>query len=96
MNCVYVENGVVTKVAIWGECPSGWIESDAGKGYLHDSDTGEFTAPVNEEEEKTSDEQIAELEASLTARNLRSALLGDEYAIAKVQEVEDAIELLRE
>ena len=41
-------------------------------------------------------EQILELEASITDRNMRGAILGDEYAINKVRTVEGEIALLRE
>tara|TARA_R110000765_G_scaffold163910_3_gene268955 strand:+ start:4623 stop:4919 length:297 start_codon:yes stop_codon:yes gene_type:complete len=41
-------------------------------------------------------EQIAALEASITPRNLRSAALGDQFAIDKIQAVEDEIKALRE
>lgn len=41
-------------------------------------------------------EQISELEQQITARNLRGALLGDEYALSKVQEIESQIVALRE
>ena len=40
-------------------------------------------------------EQIATLEASITPRNLRGAALGDGYAIAQIQSVEDQIQVLR-
>lgn len=41
-------------------------------------------------------EQILELEASITDRNIRGALLGDEYAINRVREIEGEIAVLRE
>ena len=44
----------------------------------------------------TTDEQIAALEASITPRNLRGAALGDQFAIDKIQAVEDEIKALRE
>lgn len=47
------------------------------------------------EEVKTIQEQIAELENSITKRNLRAALLGDEVALAKIQDVENQIAELR-
>lgn len=43
----------------------------------------------------TIDEQIAVLEATVTKRWLRGAALGDTYAIAQIQAVEDEIALLR-
>lgn len=45
--------------------------------------------------EKTSGQLIAELEASLTPRNLRGATLGDDYALKKIKEVDDEIAKLR-
>tara|TARA_B100000768_G_C11199494_1_gene341086 strand:- start:595 stop:861 length:267 start_codon:yes stop_codon:yes gene_type:complete len=46
--------------------------------------------------EPTAAEQIAALEASITHRNLRGAALGDQFAIDKIQAVEDEIDALRE
>ena len=40
-------------------------------------------------------ESIAELETSITSRNLRGAALGDAFSIAKIQSVEDEINALR-
>ena len=40
-------------------------------------------------------EQIQALEQSITARNMRSAIQGDEYALNKINEVETQIEALR-
>ena len=42
------------------------------------------------------DQKIASLEASVTPRNLRGAALGDQFAIDKIQAVEDEIKALRE
>lgn len=47
------------------------------------------------EEVKTIQEQITELEDSITKRNLRCAMLGDEVALAKIQDVENQIAELR-
>tara|TARA_R110000796_G_scaffold214800_1_gene330723 strand:- start:613 stop:825 length:213 start_codon:yes stop_codon:yes gene_type:complete len=41
------------------------------------------------------DEQIAMIEALVTGRWLRMAHLGDAYAIGKLQEIEDQIEVIR-
>ena len=46
--------------------------------------------------EPTIGEQITALEASITPRNLRGAALGDQFAIDKIQAVEDKIKALRE
>lgn len=43
----------------------------------------------------SNEEQIAELEGSITNRNLRGAALGDQYAIDHIQSVEDQISALR-
>lgn len=40
-------------------------------------------------------EQIEALEKTITARNIRSAIQGDEYALDKIAEVEAQIEELR-
>ena len=40
-------------------------------------------------------DHIEELESSITPRNLRMAALGDEFAINKLQSVEDVIQKLR-
>ena len=46
--------------------------------------------------EPTPQEQIQSLEAQITARNIRGALLGDQYAIDKITEIENLISNLRE
>lgn len=46
--------------------------------------------------EPTLQEQIQSLEAQITARNIRGALLGDQYAIDKITEIENLIANLRE
>ena len=43
----------------------------------------------------TPEKQIHVLEQSITVRNIRSALLGDQYAINKIQGVENEIIILR-
>lgn len=43
----------------------------------------------------TIQEQIVALEGSITARNLRAAIQGDEYALTKIAEVEAQIAELR-
>lgn len=40
-------------------------------------------------------DEIFELEAQITARNIRSAIFGDEYAIEKIRTIEAEIEELR-
>lgn len=48
-----------------------------------------------EKPEPTIQEQIEALELQITKRNLRAALLGDEFALNKIQEIESQIEELR-
>lgn len=45
--------------------------------------------------ELTTEQLIADLETTITARNIRSAWLGDQFAIDKIQDVESQIALLR-
>lgn len=44
----------------------------------------------------TVQEQIEALERTITARNYRSALTGDEYALQKIKDVESKISVLRQ
>ena len=46
--------------------------------------------------EPTPQEQILALEAQITDRNIRCALLGDQYAIDRITEIENLIANLRE
>ena len=46
--------------------------------------------------EPTPQEQIRSLESQITDRNIRCALLGDQYAIDKINEIEGLIAELRE
>lgn len=50
-------------------------------------------APIKPE--PTIQDKILELESKITARNLRSAIFGDEYAIEKIRTIEAEIEELR-
>ena len=50
-------------------------------------------APIKPE--PTIQDKILELENKITARNLRSAIFGDEYAIEKIRAIEAEIEELR-
>lgn len=50
-------------------------------------------APIKPE--PTVQEQIVALENTITARNIRAAIQGDEYALAKIAEVEAQIAELR-
>ena len=64
--------------------PSGFVE-------LTDEQLNEWKKP----KPPTIAEQIATLEASITPRNLRGAALGDQFAIDKIQAIEDEIQALR-
>ena len=62
----------------------------------HIEDKGEYYEIVaNEPHIPTVQEQIEALENSITARNLRCAIQGDEYALAKIADVEAEIAELR-
>jgi hypothetical protein len=95
MNSAKIENGVVSSVAVG--MVDGYIDCGdiVGIGWAYSD--GVFTAPTQPESEPpTIAEQIAALEASITPRNLRGAALGDQFAIDKIQAVEDKIKALRE
>lgn len=51
-------------------------------------------APVKPHNEEIK-EQIVSLENQITSRNLRGAILGDEFAINKITQIENEIEALR-
>ena len=62
----------------------------------HIEDKGEYYEVVeNTPHVPTIQEQIIALENTITARNIRSAIQGDEYALNKIAEVEAQIEELR-
>lgn len=62
----------------------------------HIEDKGEYYEVVeNAPYVPTVQEQIVALENSITARNLRAAIQGDEYALNKIAEVEAEIAELR-
>lgn len=62
----------------------------------HIEDKGEYYEVVeNAPYVPTVQEQIVALENSITARNLRAAIQGDEFALNKIAEVEAQIEELR-
>lgn len=95
MNSAKIDAGVVVNVAVG--MADGYIECDDGVGIGWAYAGGAFTAPPQKQPEPpTTDEQIAALEASITPRNLRGAALGDQFAIDKIQAVEDEIQALRE
>lgn len=62
----------------------------------HIEDKGEYYEVVeNAPYVPTVQEQIIALENTITARNLRAAIQGDEYALNKIAEVETQIAELR-
>ncbi len=62
----------------------------------HIEDKGEYYEVVeNVPYVPTIQEQIVTLENTITARNIRSAIQGDEYALNKISQVEAQIEELR-
>jgi hypothetical protein len=66
------------------------------KGDRHIEKKGsEYIVCENIIPEPTIDDKIVILEQQVTARNIRSALLGDEYAINKITQIEAQIEELR-
>lgn len=66
------------------------------KNNAHLEDKGEYFEVVeNVPYVPTVQEQIEALENSITARNIRSAIQGDEYALNKISEIEVQIEELR-
>ena len=54
-------------------------------------------APIKPEptHEEVIKQQILDLESQITFRNLRGAIFGDEFAINKIQEIEEQIDALR-
>lgn len=73
------------QTAIWCNSHNAHIE-DKGEYYEVVENTPYFP---------TVQEQIEALEATITARNIRSAIQGDEYALNKIAEVEAKIAELR-
>lgn len=73
---------------------SNWCNQN---GY-HIVDDGKYYVTVKNapSPEPTIQQQIEALEASITSRNIRNAILGDEYAINRVREIEAEIAVLRE
>lgn len=62
----------------------------------HLEDKGEYYEVVeNAPYVPTIQDQIVALENTITARNIRSAIQGDEYALTKIAEVEEQIAELR-
>lgn len=63
----------------------------------HLEDKGEYYEVVaNVPYAPTIQEQIIALENSITARNIRAAIQGDEFALNKIAQVEQQIQALRE
>lgn len=66
-------------------------QSYEGRWYLKGYAPAE-PVPTHEEIVK---EQIVDLERQITDRNIRGAILGDEFALSKIQNIEAQIEELR-
>lgn len=65
-------------------------------GTMHiEKQNGQYIVVANQVYVPTVQEQIQQLENSITARNLRSAIRGDEFALNKIAEVEAKIEELK-
>lgn len=100
MRGIKVVSGIVNNIAIFEdgtELPGDWINAPGGVaiGDIENGD-GTFSRPPQPEPEPpTIAEQIGELERSVTQRNLRGAALGDSFAIAKIQSIENQIAVLR-
>ena len=63
----------------------------------HIEDKGEYYEVVeNAPYVPTIQEQIEQLENTITSRNIRAAIQGDEFALNKIAEVEAQIQALRE
>lgn len=66
------------------------------KNNAHIEDKGAYYEVVaNKPYEPTIQEQIEILENTITARNIRSAIQGDEFALNKIAKIEAQIEELR-
>lgn len=97
MRAVYIEGDKVINTAKWEdgiELPKGWVESRvAQKGWGHVG--GVLFAPEIEQKEKTTQEKIEHLENTITPRMIRGALIGDQFSIDKIKEIECLISDLR-
>jgi len=91
MRYAKIENNEVVQV----DCNprEGFVEVDDSIccGMLFDGEDFSIPKPVR----PTIQEQIEALEAQQTPRLLREALEGQAYALGKLSEIEDAIQLLR-
>lgn len=78
-------NKEYTETAVW-----------CNNNNAHIEDKGDYYEVVeNKPHEPTIQEQIEILENTITARNIRSAIQGDEFALNKIAKVEAQIEELR-
>lgn len=76
----------------YSECAL-WCNSN---GYHIEDDGIYYKTVINSPiSEPTIQQRIEELEAQITDRNVRAAILGDEYAISKMRDIEAEIEELR-
>lgn len=66
------------------------------KGDRHiEKKKDEYIVCANIIPEPTTEDKIFELEQQITARNIRSAIMGDEFAINKINDIEAQIAELR-
>lgn len=79
-------------VAFGSKYPSGYTEMEVEQAYNGNWYVKGY-APAKPA--PTIQEQIIALENTITARNIRSAIQGDEYALNKIAEVEAQIAELR-
>lgn len=71
----------------------GFVLMEVEQSYIGEWYVKGFAPQKTTEQEMQ--ERIIELEKSITERNIRSAFLGDEYAINKIKQVEAEIAELR-
>lgn len=80
-------------VAFGSKYPSDYTEMEVEQAY---NGNWYIKGYAPDKPAPTVQEQIVALENSITARNLRCAIQGDEYALNKISEVEAQIQQLRE
>ena len=80
-------------VAFGSKYPSDYTEMEVEQAYNGSWYLSGY-APVKPA--PTIQEQIVALENTITARNIRNAIQGDEFALNKINEVEAQIQQLRE
>lgn len=94
-----VKNNIVENIAVFKEPPGvGWepVEegSSVGVGWKMMSD-GTLSDPVTADLEKTTEQKIEQLESKVTQRIIRGSILGDQYSIKALEDIENEIAVLR-